>query len=73
LGDAIISLMNDPKGQWIVSVILSILLGPVVFLIVRFLWSLPAAKQRTVLKIILVVIFFPLIFLFLACTVDPDD
>ena len=73
MNDAIINMMNDPAQQWIVSAILSILLGPVIFLLVRLLWSLPAATRRTLLKIVLVVLFFPLIFLFLACTADPDD
>jgi uncharacterized membrane protein len=73
VNDAIINMMNDPAQQWIVSAILSILLGPVIFLLVRLLWSLPAATRRTLLMIVLVVLFFPLIFLFLACTADPDD
>ncbi len=73
MNDAIINLMNDPAQQWIVTAALSILLGPVIFLIVRFIWSLPTTTRRTLLKIVLVVLFFPLIFLFLACTADPDD
>jgi hypothetical protein len=73
VNDAIINLMNDPAQQWIVTAALSILLGPVIFLIARFLWSLHIATRRTLLKIVLVVLFFPLIFLFLACTADPDD
>ncbi len=73
MNDTIINMMSDPAQQWIVSAILSILLGPVVFLIVRFLWSLPAATRRTLLKIVLVVLFFPLIFFLMACMSDPDD
>lgn len=73
MNDAIISMMNDPAQRWIISAVLSILLGPVVFLIVRLLWSLPKATRCTFLTIVLVVIFFQLIFLLLACTADPDD
>lgn len=73
MNDAIVNLMDDPTQQWIVSAILSILLGPIVFLVVRFLASLPASTRRTLLKIVLVILFFPLIFFFLACTADPDD
>lgn len=73
MNDAIINMMSDPAQQWVVSAILSILLGPVIFLIVRLLRSLPTATRRTLLKIVLVVLFFPLIFLCLACTADPDD
>lgn len=73
MNNAIINMMNDPAQQWIVTAILSILLGPLVFLIVRLLWSLPTATRHTLLKIVLVVVFYPLIFLFLACSADPDD
>ena len=73
MNDAIISMMSDPAQQWIVSTILAILLGPVIFLIVRFLWFLPATTRRTLLKILLVVLFFPLIFFLMACMSDPDD
>jgi phosphoglycerol transferase MdoB-like AlkP superfamily enzyme len=73
VNDAILNMMNDPTQRWIVSLILSILLVPLIFLIVRFIWSLPKATRRTLLKIVLVVLFFPLIFFFLACTADPDD
>ncbi len=73
MNDAILNMMNDPTLRWIVSLIFSILLVPVIFLIVRFIWSLPKATRRTLLKIVLVVLFFPLIFFFLACTADPDD
>jgi len=73
VNNAIINMINDPAQRWIVATILSILLAPVEFLIVRFLWSLPIATRRTLLKIVLVVLFFPLLFLFLACSSDPDD
>jgi hypothetical protein len=73
VNDAIINMINDPAQQWIIVTILSILLAPVEFLIVRFLWSLPIATRRTLLKVVLVILFFPLLFLFLACSSDPDD
>lgn len=71
--DTILNMMNDPVQQWVVFAALLVLLGPLEFLIVRFLWSLPKAHRRTLAKIVLVVIFFPLIFLFLTFTADPDD
>ncbi len=73
MNDAVINIMSDPAGQWIVCIILSILLMAVTLLIVKILWTLPATVRRTLLMIVLVVLFFPLIFLFLACTSDPDD
>ena len=73
MNDAIISMMNDPAQQWIVFLILSILLAPVEILIVRIFWSLPIATRRTLLKVVLVILFFPLLFLFLAFSSDPDD
>lgn len=73
MNDAIVSVIDDPSKQWIVAAILSILIGPVVFLVVRFLASLPASTRRTLLKIVLLILFFPLIFLILACTPDPDE
>lgn len=73
MNDAIISMMSDPAGQWIVSIILSILLMAVILLIFKILWILPPTVRRTLFILVLVVLFFPLIFLFLACTSDPDD
>lgn len=73
MNDAFINMMSDPAGQWIVSTILSILLMAVILLIVKILWTLPPTVRHTVLIIGLVVLFFPLIFLILACTSDPDD
>lgn len=71
--DSIINMMNDPAGQWIVSIILSIPLMAVILVIFKILWALPPTVRRTLLIIVLVVLFFPLIFFFLACTSDPDD
>jgi hypothetical protein len=71
--DTILNMMNDPVQQWVVFAAILVLLGPLEFLIVRFLWSLPKAQRRTLIMIVLAVIFFPLIFLFLALTADPDD
>ena len=71
--DTILNMMNDPVQQWVVFAALVILLGPLEFLVVRFLWSLPKEQRRTLAMIVLAVIFFPLIFLFLAFTADPDD
>jgi len=68
--DAIINMMSDPAGQWIVSIILSILLMAVILLTLKILWALPPRVRRTLLILVLVVLFFPLIFLFLACTSD---
>jgi phosphoglycerol transferase MdoB-like AlkP superfamily enzyme len=73
VNDAIINMMSDPAGQWIVSIVLSILLVSVSLLIFKILWALPPAVRRTLLLLVLVVLFFPLIFLLLACTPDPDD
>lgn len=73
MNDAIINMMSDPAGQWIVSIILSIPLLAVILLIFKILWTLPPAVRRTLLMLVLVVLFFPLIYLFLACTSDPDD
>ncbi len=73
MNDAIINMINNPAQRWIVVTILSIVLAPVEFLIIRFVWSLPTATRRTLLKIVLVVLFFPLIFLFLMCMTDSDD
>jgi hypothetical protein len=69
--DGIVNMMSDPAGQWIVSIILSIPLMAVILLTFKILWALPPRVRRTLL--VLVVLFFPLIFLFLACTSDPDD
>ena len=73
MNDAIINMMSDPAGQWIVSIILSIPLVAVILLIFKILWALPPTVRRTLFMLVLVVLFFPLIFLFLACTSDPDD
>lgn len=71
--DTILNMMNDPVQQWIVLAVFLVVFGPLEFLVVRFLWSLPRAKRWILAKIVLTVIFFPLIFLFLAVTADPDD
>lgn len=71
--DTILNMMTDPVQQWVVFAALVILLGPLEILAVRFLWSLPKAKRQTLAMIVLAVIFFPLIFLFLALKADPDD
>ena len=73
VNDAMINMMSDPAGQWIVSIILSIPLMAVILLTLKILWALPPRVRRTLLILVLVVLFFPLIFLFLACTSDPDD
>lgn len=73
MNDAMINMMSDPAGQWIVSIILSIPLMAVILLTFRILWALPPTVRRTLLITILVVLCFPLIFLFLACTSDRDD
>jgi 4-amino-4-deoxy-L-arabinose transferase-like glycosyltransferase len=71
--DTILQMMNDPVQQWLVYAVFLVVFGPLLFLVVRFLWSLPKAQKRTLAKIVLTVIFFPLIFLFLAVTADSDD
>lgn len=73
MNGAIINMMSHPAGQGVVSIILSILLVAVILLIFKTLWALPPTVRRTHIVLVLVVLFFPLIFLFLACTSDPDD
>ena len=61
--DGIVNMMSDPAGQWIVSIILSIPLMAVILLTFKILWALPPRVRRTLLILVLVVLFFPLIFL----------
>jgi 4-amino-4-deoxy-L-arabinose transferase-like glycosyltransferase len=68
-----LNVANYPVQLWIaVAVFLACFWG-LVLTLVRFIWSLPRAQRQTLAKVVLVVIFFPLIFLFLMCRTDPDD
>ena len=71
--DSNLNVVNYPAQLWIAIAVFLACFWSLVLMLVRFIWSLPRAQRRILAKIVLVVIFFPLIFLFLMCRTDPDD
>ena len=72
MNDSLLSILHTLIGHGVFLTLLFAILAPIVYVIIRCVRSLSAAERWKLLKIVLTIVFFPLVSAWLFATAGSD-
>ena len=72
MNDSLLNILHTPVGLGVLLTMIFAILAPFVYLIIRCVCSLSAAGRWKLVKILLTILFLPLVFAWLFATAGSD-